>query len=500
MQPEARPRSLPWILLPLLAAPALALQEPGSPSSSGSSGSWTHFRGPNGSGVAECGPLPAELGPERNLRWRVPLPPGRSSPVLWGERIFLTGLETGLEGEQLVTLGVDRNTGEVLWKRGLERPRKTRCDPRNGPASPTAAVDGERVVVFFQDYGLAAYDHDGEELWRAPLGPFDNLYGMGASPILAGGLAGGLALLACDQNTGSFLVAFDAGSGEQRWRAERPWAKSGHCTPVLFHPEGGAPQVILPGSFTLDAYDLASGKRVWWVGGLSFEMKSVPVLYEGVVYVNGYGSPFNQPGNQIEVPPFEEVLAERDADGNGSIGVAEMPPTRARAWFPMMDLDGDEGLDGEEWDYLRRALASQNGLLAIAAGGQGERTEQALRWSWRRAVPQLPSPLIYRGVLYLLADSGGLLTTFDPVSGELLERGRIPDGAGDYYASPVAGDGKLYLVTTEGRVLVLPAGGGLEPLGVGELGETCHATPAIAGGALYLRTQEALYCFGVEGD
>ena len=138
------------------------------------------------------------------------------------------------------------------------------------------------------------------------------------------------------------------------------------------------------------------------MSGLSFEMKSVPLLHDGIVYINGYGSPLNQPGNQVEVDPFDAVIAANDADGDGRIGADEMPEGRAAAWHGFMDLDADGTLDTGEWQYLRDALASLNGMLAIRAGGEGDRTADAVVWSYRRSVPQLPSPLLIDDVLYML--------------------------------------------------------------------------------------------------
>lgn len=143
---------------------------------------WPRFRGPNGSGVAEAAGLPAEFGPEKNVVWRTPLPPGHSSPVIAGGRIFVTAFE----GDALLTIALDQETGKELWRKEAPRDRLTPLDQRNNAASPTPVTDGERVWVFFPDYGLIGYSARGEELWRAPLGPFVNLYGMGASPILAG--------------------------------------------------------------------------------------------------------------------------------------------------------------------------------------------------------------------------------------------------------------------------------------------------------------------------
>jgi len=215
-----------------------------------------------------------------------------------------------------------------------------------------------------------------------------------------------------------------------------------------------------------------------------------------IIYVNGYGSPMNDPGNQVTVPDFDEVIGTNDKDGDGKISQEEMPASRAANWFDFVDLKGDGLLDADDWTYLQAALASTNGMLAFAAGGKGDVTADSLVWSYHRSIPQLPSPLIYQDVLYLLNDGGGLITTFEPVSGEVIERGRVEEAVDNYYASPVAGDDKVYLVSLAGLVVVLPAGGSLEPLSVADLGEGCFATPALADGCVYLRTEKALYCFG----
>ena len=450
---------------------------------------WSRFRGPNGSGVAAVEGLPDRLD-EDTLAWRTELAPGHSSPVVHSGRVFLTAQE----GEELVTIALDAETGEPLWSAAAPPTEIAKIDGRNHPASPSAAVDEERVVVFFPDFGLLAYDHEGNELWKHPLGPFQNVYGMGASPILAGSLV----VLACDQSLGSFLLALDASTGEVAWRVERPRAKSGHCTPILHETEEGVRELLLPGSFFLDAYDVTSGAKRWSASGLSFEMKSVPVLADGLVFVNGYGSPMNQPGNQITVRPFEEVLDENDADGSGTLSREEMPATRAAAWFDFVDLDADGTLGEADWAYLSRALGSLNGMLAFRLdGAAGERDQEGLAWAYRRAVPQLPSPLIVDDVLYMLADGGGILTTFRPSTGEVLQKGRLAEAAGDeFYASPVAGDGKVYLVSLSGSVFVLPTGGSLEPLSVTSLEERVFATPALQDGRVLVRTESALFAFG----
>ena len=192
---------------------------------------WSRFRGPNGSGVSETKGFPTEFGPANHVIWKIALPQGYSSPIVSGNRIFLTGQRDG----KLLTFAVDRATGKRLWEREAPRARTEKLDPRNHAAGPSAATDGERVVVFFADYGLLAYDVAGKELWRVPLGPFTNIYGMGASPIVVDDVV----VLACDQSLGSFIAAFDKTTGKERWRTLRPEAKSGHSTPIVYTPPGG---------------------------------------------------------------------------------------------------------------------------------------------------------------------------------------------------------------------------------------------------------------------
>ena len=163
---------------------------------------WDRFRGPNGSGVIESGALPVTFGPETNVVWSTPLPPGHSSPILSGDAVVLTAFLDN----RLLTISLDRQTGHERWRRAVRQGRVEALDSRNNPASPSPVVDaGGNVYVFFGDFGLVSYDADGAERWRVPLGPFNNVYGMGASPIIAQDLV----ILACDQQRDSFLIAVD---------------------------------------------------------------------------------------------------------------------------------------------------------------------------------------------------------------------------------------------------------------------------------------------------
>ncbi len=447
---------------------------------------WPRFRGPNGSGVAETAGLPAEIGPARNVVWKTSLLPGHSSPVLVGDRIFLTAAE----GDRLFTLCLRRTDGGELWRREAPRPRREELDRRNGPASATPVADSRQIVVFFGDYGLLAYDHDGKERWRAPLGPFNNVYGMGSSPILVDGLV----VIVCDQSRDSFAAAFDAETGRERWRAARPEALSGHSTPIVHPGPDGKTRILAAGSLRLDAYDAGTGAVRWWASGLPSEMKSGPVLAADAVYVVGYGSSLNEPGRQPTLPPYAEWRGARDADKDGRVTEAEADEI-TRQYFAFIDLDKDGRVSEQEWKTNQAVMRAENGLLAFRLGGEGDAGRSGLLWTYRRSVPQLPTPVLYRGVLYMIND-GGILTTLDPATGTVLKQGRLRDAVDQYYASPVAGDGKVYFVSRTGFVSVLRAGGEQELLTSGDFEEEVTATPALADGRIYVRTRSALYCFG----
>ena len=465
-----------------VAAGAVAAQE--SPTT------WSRFRGPNGAGVAAVSDLPVAFSPEHNVVWKTPLPPGNSSPILSAEHVFVTAFE----GDELLTLCVDRATGAVVWRRAVLRERELKLHDHNSPASPSPAVDADTVVAFFQDFGLVAYDHDGSERWRRPMGPFRNRYGLGASPILVDGRV----VQTVDQRSGSFLIALAARDGETIWRTERPTAWDGYATPAVYDTGEDAKQLVIPSSFLLEGFDLASGKRLWWVRGIQLEPKAVPVIHGDLALVPGAGPPRGEP------EPL--AMAEYDADDDGRIARDEMPDAelaRAQTIFTLADGDADGFPDAEEWENLLvvrhhglQVASSRRSLLAIRIGGRGDRTDAAYAWTRSGSIPEVPAAVVAGGAVFVVSDEGGVVTKIDAATGDLIGRRRLPGGIGRTFASPVAGDGKVYLVSHEGTVTVLDAQGDLEPLAVNELGDPCYATPALADGRIFLRTARALYAFG----
>src|ERR1700722_16261 len=448
---------------------------------------WDRFRGPNGSGVNEAQGLPVEFGLDKNMRWRVALPPGDSSQILVGDRIFLTAFE----GEKLFTISLDRASGKILWRREAPKTRSEKIDKRNSPASPSPATDGKNIYVFFGEYGLISYGFDGNERWHVPLGPFNNVYGMGASPVVVDDEV----VLACDQSTGSFIAAFGLADGKQRWKTARPEALSGHSTPSVIKDANGKSLIVAPASFRMDVYSADTGETVWWMHGLASEMKSVPVIDGDTIYINGYNTPENDPGKQIAIAPFEEVLKSSDKDGDGKISKEEAPDQRTKTYFPFIDLNGDGFLDAYEWKMYAAIMGATNSLMRVKAGSHGDVSATAVEWKFHKSIPQLPSVVLYRGVIYMIND-GGVLTTLDAKTGEVFKQARLRAVSDKYFASPVAADGKIYFAAHSGTVAVLKAGGDQELLAANKLDEDIYATPAIADGRIYVRTVSALYCFG----
>ena len=478
-------RLLIHCLFALSAVPTFASEE------------WTQFRGPNGTGVSTTTGLPQEFGPAKNVVWKTELPPGHSSPVLTADRIFVTAHTKEKDNYKLLIIALDRQTGKILWQSEVPRTIQGRLQNVNGPASPTPVTDGTNVYVFFQEFGLVSFDRNGKQRWKLPLGTVNMFYGFGASPILVDDKV----ILPVDQdNPASYLVAVDKNNGRVKWKVERPTVISGYSTPIVYQPKRGAKQIIIPESFQLSAYSVDNGKRVWWVRGLACEMKSIASHDDEYLYINGWGFPQNQPGRQISTIPFADGLTKYDKNNDKEIAKTEIvgPDPMDKmlsAAFEAFDMNRNEKLDEKDWEVFRSMMASENGLLAIKLGGEGDQTANAIRWRYQKPVPQVPSTLLYKRVLYMINDSG-ILLSFDPVSGNVIKQGRLHGAIDKYFASPVAADDKVYLIGQGGQVSVVKAAGDWEVLAVNELDDECFATPAIADGRIYIRTRSALYAFG----
>jgi outer membrane protein assembly factor BamB len=474
--------SVLFLVLALGGSPINAQQGKKTSQPSGTrTNEWLQFRGPNGTGVADGFALPAEFNSTKNLVWKTQVPFARSSPVVTSDRVFMTASE----GAKLITLALDRKTGKILWQRDVERSRHMPIFKANDAASPTPVSDGKNVYVFFAELGLISYAADGKERWRMPLGPFNSFYGMAGSPVLAGNTL----VMVCDHRTDSFVLAVDARDGKQLWKTSRPNFEA-YSTPAIYKPRDGPAQVIVLGSQSVDAYSLDKGERLWWVTKIGAYPKGVPLLGTDTVYVLAEG------GDQSFLPPFEDALKKYDTDKDQRIHSEEFKVEKEfYEHFGWLDPNNDKYIDRAEYDFVRNSTTLGHGLTAVRLPGQGDLTSSNVVWRVQKGYPSIPAPLIYQGVMYLMKE-GGIVSSLDPASGQVLKQGRTPDALEEYYASPVAADGKVFVVSASGKVTVLKAGQQWEVLAMNDLDEEVWATPAIAGGNLYIRTRNALYSFG----
>ncbi|MEQ1858321.1 MAG: PQQ-binding-like beta-propeller repeat protein [Chthoniobacteraceae bacterium] len=444
---------------------------------------WPQFRGPGGAGVAVPSDPPVRFGPETGVVWKVALPSGHSSPCIWGDRIFLTAYD----GTKLETLCLRRSDGTVLWRQVAPGESIEPTHRIGSPASPTAATDGERVFVYFGSFGLLAYDFDGKEQWRIPLPQPVVEFGASASPVIADGRV----FLVCDQDEGSFMLAVDARSGRTLWRKERPEFRRSFATPFIWRHDG-AEELIVPGSIWLKSYNPSDGGELWTFSGTSRVANSSAVAGDGLLF----SASWNVGGDadsRVTMEPFEDFMRGIGKPADALLARDDMPASPVRDRYSQIDLDKNGKVTREEWEGMRSMFArAGNAALALRPGGRDEISATHLAWKSTRSLPYVASPLYFDGRLYTIKN-GGLASCYRAKTGEPLYQDHRLDAPGDYYASPIAGGGRIYLASQNGVMLVLAAGDAPTVLARAEFGEKIMATPAIVGDTLYVRTAGHLY-------
>ena len=441
--------------------------------------------------------LPVHLERENRLVWRRELRPGHSTPCVTSDSVYLTTFDA--QGKKLATVALDRATGAVRWTRVAPATSIEPFHPVGSPAASTPAWDGQRLMVFFGSYGMLCYDRDGNLLWSKPMGPFQNEYGASSSPILVDDKV----ILNQDHDVDSFLLAVDRKTGRTVWKVDRPGATRSYSTPVLWHRQGKM-QILVAGALNLTAYNPQDGRKLWWVRGLSRIVDTTPVVDDRFVYLATW-TPGGDRSDRIAMRPFHEALQTHDQNGDGRIAQEELSAGPVLQRFFRIDLDQNGFLDEAEWTrHAKIFAAAQNVAMAVRLGdaagdaNRGDVTGTHIAWVHRKGLPTVPSPLVYEGVMYMVKNSG-IVTSLDAASGRLLKRGRIA-GRGNYYASPVAGDGKIYFASERGVLTVLQAGRQWKTLAQHNFGERIVATPVIRAGQIFVRTDQALHCFACAPD
>ncbi len=403
---------------------------------------WPRWRGPSDDGMAR-GDAPTQWSDTQNIKWKATIPGrGFSSPVIWGEQIFLTTAVNGAQNlvrgrgpgaaeveqpeQQLLVMALDRKTGKKLWENvALTVKPHEGYHPKYGSfASNSPVTDGKVLIAFFGSRGVYAYDLKGKKLWEKDLGirmKMRNAFGEGTAPVLHDNTL----LLNFDHEAEGFLVALDKTSGKELWRQARN--EVSNWAPPLVIQHQGKKQVILPGTRKTIAYDFATGKPVWEVKGLGLNIIPAPVKHQDMVIVM---SGFRDPN-----------------------------------------------------------------LLAVKLGREGDLTgTDAVVWTNQRGNSYTPSPVLHQGKLYFLTDNG-MISCFDAATGKpYYHQQRLPKPY-NFKASPVGANGKLYLASEEGDVIVLKMGEQYEVLATNTLADQFFvASPAIADGEIYLRGQNTLFC------
>jgi outer membrane protein assembly factor BamB len=447
---------------------------------------WPQFRGPGATGVApDDQKPPTQLGPEKNVKWKVPVPSGYSSPVVVGDKLFLTAFDDG----KLVTLAYSRADGKELWRRGapakqIEPYHKT----ESSPAASTPATDGERLVVYFGSCGLICYDLAGNELWKyeLPCAATNNDFGTGTSPVVADGKV----VLQRDQLKDSRLIALHLKTGEPAWEVKREGFQTSWGTPCIWDTPAGK-QVVVGGATRLKGYDLNTGTEKWTVTGLPSVPCTTPVVADGNLI---YAAWCPGGSSEFKMPTFDEILEQAGEKEQGYLTKAGSEKTMLKGFFDSNDTNKDGKITRDEWDAAMKYLASgKNRAIAVRPGGTGDISGSHLAWSIEKGLPYVPSPLVYRGTMYVV-NFRGRLCAFDVKTGKEVYADEQVGLAG-VYASPVAADGHVYLCGLDKSLVVVKAGEFPERVCATKLDDRIAATPAIADDTLYVRTGKTLYAF-----
>lgn len=382
---------------------------------------WPRFRGPNGSGLGQAN-IPTEW-TEQAFAWKRPLPgTGNSSPVLWGDRLFLTAGDD-MTGTRIV-LAIDITTGDQTWKQEFNAP-SYKMHKKNTVATATPCVDADRLYTTWgtpESYAVIALTHDGQFAWTADLGPFNSGHGFGPSPIRVGDLL----ILMNDQDDGGSVIALDAESGEQRWITPRRTTRASFSTPCIFESPGKDPLIIL---------------TEWQQGVTALDPMTGQVQWEQSIF---------------DTSTNERAIASPIVAGDTILATCGF-------------------------------VTGKKHFVAIRPTAAGDPKEI---WRVERAVSYLPTPLAH-GELVFFCSEKGIATCVRADNGEELWQERL---GGQFSASPVWSNGRLFCAAEDGTVHVIAAGEEFEHLAENRLDEAIIATPAIARDRIFVRTEKHLVC------
>jgi outer membrane protein assembly factor BamB len=390
---------------------------------------WPRFRGPNGQGSATDMDIPVKFS-EQTVLWKKPIPgAGNSSPVVWGNRLFLQSASN--DGKERSLLCLSSVDGKTIWTKTFPIAGvKPKTHPKNSLASSTPAVDGERVYALFWDgvdMQLFGLDMDGNQLWQRNLGPYKSQHGPGTSPMVYQKKV----YVSHDQDGESDLLVFDALTGKDVWRAKRQPFRACYSMPFLLEKPGHPTELILGSTAGVTSYDPETGRENWnftsWPW-LKMPLRTVasPIALDGIIVANS-------------------------GDGSG-----------------------------------------ERNTVAIRPEGKGTLSKEVVLWSKTKTYPYVPNLLALGEHLYFVNDLG-IAGCAVAKTGEIVWSERL---GGNFSASPVLVDGKIYAASEDGTVYVFPAAPNYQLLAKNVLDEGIIATPAVASRRMYIRGKNSLYCIG----
>ena len=394
---------------------------------------WPQFRGPTFQGVSSEMNLPLKWSVTENIAWKTPLPGDSwSSPIVWGDRVFVTTATDN--GVSCRVLSLERTTGKILWDKEVLQQVPRRKEGRNTYATPTPVTDGERVYACFGDGSFAALNFAGEVVWTNRDFKFYSQHGLGTSPILHQGL---------------LIMARDGSSeGEDKkvgWQT--PWDKS---------------RVI--------ALDAKTGQERWQgQRGLSRISHGAPTIWEH----DGKAEVISEAGDVVQ--GFDVQTGER-LWSQQVLGEGKVPST----------------LIGEGLVFTAGGWAGKETMKAFKLGGKGDLKETQLVWEQKKGMPKVPSMLYVKPHLFAITD-GGVASCLKAATGELVWQERV---GGNFSATPVAADGKIYFLGDNGETTIIEAGPEFKVLAKNPLSEKLQASMAVSQGQLFIRTEKNLFCIG----
>lgn len=466
---------------------------------------WPQFRGIKGSGIAsETSKPPISFGNE-NLLWELELPSGVSSPVIWKEKLFITGYVE--ENKKLTTYCINRLNGEILWEKTKTPEVIEKVHPISSPAQSSVVTDGENIVTFYGSYGLVCYKMNGEETWSYPT-PFPvSYYGNAPSPVIVEDKV----IMSIDFGNDRFLVALNIKNGNEIWKTK-------YINPEL--PNDGASAtpfiindvIIVNKSMEVAAYSAINGNRLWGYPILNAGNSSPIISGNKAIFPCWFQ--LGEEETRGEIPTFDIMLQKYDADNSKTLVYSEFPDNILYSFRPeamnlegtshslkevfgIMDQNTDKAINQNEWEtstqWMKSVFYKPSELIAIDIDSKGELSDSSVLWRISEGVPEVPTPICYQDRVYIVKD-GGIVTCLNPLDGHILFKENLGN-RGPYICSPIAANGMIYLFSYNGKMSIIKASDKFEVVGRHDFKNKILATPAIIGNVMYIRAGNKLLAF-----